>query len=178
MRAGSLIVVVIVALWQLMSAAQGASQASESDVKAAYLYQFSRYVEWPAASGAQPDPITLCVAFDARVAGALQKIAGGESGAGRRVTVRKDPDAAHVSDCHMLFIGRGDEQPVAALFKALEGKPTLIAGDDLPFLRRGGMVAFIAQDRKIRFSISLVAADAAHLKISSELLRHAVQVIQ
>ena len=78
----------------------------------------------------------------------------------------------------ILFAGRSEEARLAALFKALEGKPILLAGDDLPFLRRGGMVAFIIQDRKVKFSVSLAATEAAHLKVSSQLLRHAVQVIQ
>ena len=163
---------------RLVLAAQGTPQASESDVKAAYLYQFTKYVEWPATFAGAANAITLCVLGDSGVAGALEKIAGDEAGAGRKVLVRQDPDAPHAPECHILFVGRGEERQLAVLFKTLDGKSTLIAGDDMSFLRRGGMVAFIVQDRKLRFSISLVAAEAAHLRISSQLLRHAVQVIR
>ena len=167
-----------VAASQLVLVAQGAPQASEDDVKAAYLYQFTKYIEWPAGSTVANDSITMCVAGDAGVVGGLQKIAGDEARAGRKVVIRQDPDMARTGECRILFVGRVEEQRFAGFLKALEGKPTLIAGDDLPFLRRGGMVAFIVQDRKLRFSISLAATETAHLKVSSQLLRHAVQVIQ
>lgn len=159
----------------LLLPAPGAAQVSESDVKAAYLYQFSKYVEWPETS---TGPITMCIAGDPAVAGALQKIAGEEAGSGRRVVVRQDPEPSRVADCQVLFAGRSDEPRLEALLKSLDTRPTLTVGQDQPFLRRGGMVAFLVQDRKIRFSVSLAAAQAAHLKISSQLLRHAVQVIQ
>jgi hypothetical protein len=172
-----LLVVIAVVAARVVPAAQSAASVSESDVKAAYLYQFSNYVEWPtppAGSGS----ITTCILGDAGVAGALQKIARDESGAGRKVVVRQLTDAPQAPDCHILFVGRAEEPRLGAILKALEGKPTLTAADDMPFLRRGGIVAFVVQDRKIRFSVSLAAAQAAHLKISSQLLRHAVQVIR
>jgi hypothetical protein len=177
-RAVQFLIVLLVAASQLVVAAQGPPQASESDVKAAYLFQFSKYVEWPATSTVAADTITMCVVGDTGVAGALQKIARDEAAAGRRIVVQQDPDVPHAADCRILFVARGEDQRLAALAKALERKPTLIAGDDESFLRHGGMVAFFVQDRKLRFSISLAAADAAHLKISSQLLRHAVQVMQ
>ncbi len=177
MRAHWFVVVIAVAASTLVPAAQAPPQASESDVKAAYLYQFSTYVEWPEASTAA-DPMTMCVAGDGGVAGALQKIASDAGGARRKVVVRQVSDPPQTADCQVLFIGRGEEPHAGALLKALEGKPALTAGDDMMFLRRGGMVAFLLQDRKVRFSISLAATQAAHLKVSSQLLRHAVQVIQ
>lgn len=158
--------------------AQGTPQASESDVKAAYLYQFTKYIEWPDGAAGASDTLTMCVAGDMGVAKGLQKIASDEAGSGRKVVVRQDPDVAATADCRVLFVGRVDDQRFAGLVKALAGKPTLIAGDDLSILRRGGIVAFVVQDKKVRFGVSLTAAEAAHLKVSSQLLRHAVQVIQ
>jgi len=60
----------------------------------------------------------------------------------------------------------------------LNGKATLAVGDETGFLRDGGMVAFILRDNKIRFSVNLTAAEGAHLRLSSQLLRHAVEVIR
>jgi hypothetical protein len=151
---------------------------ADSDVKAAYLYQFSKYVEWPETPAGQAGPVTMCVFGDPAVAAALQKIAGDEAASGRKVLVRQDSEAARNPDCHVVFAGSGEEQRLDGLIKQRDSKPTLTVGENAPFLRRGGMVAFIVQDRTVRFSVSLAAAQAAHLKISSQLLRHAVQVIQ
>ncbi len=146
--------------------------ATASDIKAAYLYQFGHYVEWPAALA----DLTICVSGDDAVAAALESLSRGDTGAGR-VVVRREPAAAASDMCRILFIGR-DDPNAAARLKTLDGKPTLAVGDDRGFLHGGGMIAFIPQGQKIRFSVNLVAAQAAHLRVSSQLLRLAVEVLR
>jgi len=176
-RAAVVLVVVALAASSVALAAQAGVQLPASDVEAAYLYQLTKYVEWPAPASESSD-VTVCVAGDAGVASALEQIAREDSGAGHKVTVRQDPDPSRAGDCGVLFVGRSAEPRFAQVPKALDGRATLIVGHDAPFLRRGGMVAFLVQDRNIRFSVNLAAAQTAHLKISSQLLRHAVQVLQ
>jgi hypothetical protein len=154
-------------------AAQGSPSPAASDIKAAYLYRFGQFIESPARTG----PLTVCVAGDNGVASSLEKLAREDTAADRTV-VRRDAAAA-VADgrCGILFVGR-DEPHGAALTKTAGAASTLVVGEDAGFLRAGGMVAFILQDRKVRFSISLANAQAAHLKLSSELLKHAAEVTQ
>ena len=172
MRCRRFLIASAIAASQIVVSAQR-PPAAASDIKAAYLYQFGRYVEWPTAL----DDLTVCVVGDEAVASALQTLSRGDTGAGR-VVVRRGPIAG-TSDaaCRIVFIGR-DEPDTAALLKALDGKPTLAVGDDPAFLRGGGMIAFIPQGPKIRFSVNLGAAQAAHLRVSSQLLKLAVDVIR
>ncbi len=151
--------------------AQRVAAPSASDVKAAYLYQFGQYVEWPTPA----DALALCVAGDDIVASALEKLARDDGGS-TKVVVYRDPPTPS-ADCRILYIGRDAAQSRGWL-KALNGRATLAVGDDVTFLRDGGMVAFILQDKKLRFSVNLISAEAAHLRLSSQLLRHAVEVLR
>jgi len=151
-------------------AAQGPTATSASDVKAAYLYRFGPFIESPAPTGAP----TLCVTGDNAVAGALERLAREDSAADKPVVKR---DAGSAAGCAILFVGH-DETHAAALLKTADGGSTLVVGEDAPFLRAGGMVAFILKDRKLHFSVNLANVRAAHLKLSSELLKHAAEVIE
>jgi hypothetical protein len=155
-----------------LRAAQSGSP-SASDIKAAYLYQFGQYIESPA----RPSTFTVCVAGDDAVAAALEKLARGDESSGKTVVRRDTAPALSAGGCGILFVGR-DEPRATDLMKTLGGSATLVVGEDSRFLRAGGMVAFVQQDRKVRFSINLATTQAAHLKLSSELLKHAAEVIQ
>jgi hypothetical protein len=167
------LIVSVVLASRVLFAAQGAPSPSASDVKAAYLYRFGQFIEAPSRTGA----MTVCVAGDNAVAAALEKLSREDAGPDRTV-VRRDAASAIAADgCGILFVGR-DETHGAAMVKALGGRSTLVVGEDAAFLRAGGMVAFVLQDRKLHFSVNLANAQAAHLKLSSELLKHAAEVIQ
>jgi hypothetical protein len=156
-----------------LSASQAAPAVSASDVKAAYLYQFGQYIESPARTSS----LTVCVSGDDTVAAALERLTR-EDGASTKNLVRRDAAAALAAGtCGILFVGH-DEPKGAALLKAAGGGPTLVVGEDAQFLRAGGMVAFVVQERKVRFSVNLANTDAAHVKLSSQLLKHAVEVIR
>jgi len=158
---------------RVLLAAQGVSALSASDIKAAYLYQFGQYIQSPA----RPVTLTVCVVGDDAVATALERLAR-EDTATEKTAVRRDAGTALTAGgCGILFVGH-DAPRGAALLKALGGGPTLVVGEDAPFLRAGGMIAFILQDRKVRFSVNLTNAEAAHVKLSSQLLQHAVEVLQ
>jgi hypothetical protein len=148
------------------------STPTASELKAAYLYQFRQYVAWPAA----PDNFTICVVGDDAVAAGLEKLTQDDARAGK-VGVRRGAPAAGAASCQVLFIG-GDEPMPADLVKTVAGEPTLLVGEDAAFLRIGGMIAFIPQGQRIRFSVNLAAAQAAHLRVSSQLLKLAVTVIR
>jgi hypothetical protein len=150
---------------------QAQSAATVSDLKAAYLYQFGHYVAWPA----MPHDQAICVLGDAAVVEALEALARDDVQAGR-ISIRR-ASADEAGGCDVLFLGQ-DEPHAADIIKGLEGRPTLTVGDGAPFLRDGGMIAFIEQGQKIRFSVNLRAAQAAHLRVSSELLKLAIAVIR
>jgi hypothetical protein len=155
--------------------AQVPSPASE-DVEAAYLYQFGRYVEWP------PDLVNASQTFDICVLGTdplsepLREVVAGKVITGRQVAAKRIVELDQSVDCRILFVSSSENARVPAILKALEGTRTLTVGRGADFTRRGGMIGFMSEDRRVRFVVNLAAADAAKLMLSSQLLRVAVRV--
>jgi hypothetical protein len=137
----------------------------EYRVKAGYLFNFAKFVEWPA--NAPPGPITVCVAGRNVFGEVLDEIIRGETINGRPLTARVvlEPD----SGCHVLFVPRG--AAAAAYLRAARGAPVLTVGEADDFIAAGGIVNFILDGGNVRFEIDPEKADAARLRISSRLLR-------
>jgi hypothetical protein len=158
-----------VALVAAVSAAQDISL--EHRVKAAYLFNFTKFVEWPAEAVPAGEPLSLCVAAPNPFGHALEEIVRGELVGARALTTRIVRDA---TGCHVLFVPAGVSP--APLLRGARSKPILTVGESPDFLREGGIVKFVVHDGKVRFEISQDAAIRAHLRISSRLLRLAVAV--
>ncbi len=142
---------------------------SEYQVKAAFLLNFTRFVDWPAAAFAQPDsPLAICVLGDDPFGGLLQQVVEGESVRGRNVEVLRIRKAPAPKTCHVLFISRS-EKDVGAVLSTV-GPGVLTVSDRELFLREGGMIAFVVEDRRVRFDVSQRAALRASLAMSSRLL--------
>jgi hypothetical protein len=141
----------------------------EYRVKATYLFNFVKYVEWPAAARGS-GPLTLCVAGRNPFGSALEDTIRHEVVDGRPLVVRVilEPEAG----CHVLFVPEG--AAVNAYLRAARGRPTLTIGESSDFLTRGGIINFVSDGRHVRFAISTAAADLAQLHISSRLLQLAV----
>jgi hypothetical protein len=156
-------------------AASAQAVASENDIKAAFLYNFARYVVWPETAFADGD-FRLCVAADRQFIASLDAIIAGESIEGRPVVRHTPATPEAAQSCHILFVGRGE--PLAyRLFSSLEGKPVLLVGDAPDFLDQGGMVTFVREADRVRFDVDVTVAGQAGLTISSRLLRVARRVI-
>jgi hypothetical protein len=155
--------------------AQGESSI-EDEVKAAYLYNFTRFVSWPgSAFTGTTDPLTLCVAGEPAVVKAVEEIVSGEHVDGRPLrVVSQVPDQP--LRCHVLFVGRGASERAARLVSAAGTAPILTVGDSEQFLKQGGMIAFVVESRRVRFDISRQPAERVGLRLSSKLLRVARNV--
>lgn len=161
-----LVLLLTLALGPLPAGAQDVTL--EYQVKAAYLYNFVKFVEWPPA--ARTGPLTICVAGRNPFGHALTDTIKGEQIAGRTLAARVilEPDPG----CHVLFIPNG--APAGTYLRAAHGTPTLTVGETDDFLRQGGVIAFVPDGRNLRFAISTEAADQAKLMVSSRLLQLAV----
>ena len=161
----------------VVSSASAQTEAGfEDDVKAAYVFNFTKFVEWPSSAfTGQTDPINVCVAGDAAVVRALERIVAGEHVEGRplRAIAELPDDPAH---CHVLFVGRGASERASRLMATTSKVPVLTVGDSTRFLQQGGMIAFVVENRRVRFDISVRPAERAGLKVSSKLLRVARNV--
>jgi hypothetical protein len=150
------------------SASAQAGQAGEYDLKAAFLLNFAKYVEWP-ASATRTSFVVGVVGADP-FGGALEKIEG-KPVRGLTVAVKKFKTVAAVADCDLLFVPIGESTKLSEILAGVRGKNVLLVGESSGFATGGGGVNFVVEDKKLRFEINQDAAADAGLKISSQLLK-------
>lgn len=149
---------------------------SEHRIKAAYLYQFARYVEWPEGSFAEPDaPLTIAVVGADEIAAELSQMVAGRTVDGRTISVKRLKAGDALADIHVLFIARGASAPLLKVAQA-RSRSILTVTESVEAFARGSIINFTATDRRVRFEISLAAAEKSRLKLSSRLLAVAQQV--
>lgn len=138
--------------------------SAEYRVKAAYLYNFVKFVEWP---GESSGPLSICVAGRNPFGSVLDDLVRGESVNGRRIETRVilEPEP----DCSVVFVPEG--AATAAYLRAARTMPTLTVGESPTFIPQGGIARFYVEGPNIRFEISPPAAERAGLRISSRLLQ-------
>jgi hypothetical protein len=142
-------------------------------VKAAFLVNFPKYVDWPSAVLAETNtPITVAIFGDDNVAGEFDNmIQGGRTVSGRPVRLKRITKEDQIgADCQIVFIASSERQRVPAILEKVKGTGILTVGENEDFLQQGGIVNLVHRDRKIRLQINLDAAREAHLKISTRLL--------
>ena len=148
--------------------------AGEYDIKAAFLYNFTKFVEWP--SDAFPDgSFRLCVLGDDPFGRSLMELTSQEV-AGRKLTVVRAREMEKVEGCHVLFISRSERGRLPAILSEVREAPVLTVADTKGFLDDGGVINFTLEGSKVRFEINQEAADRAGVKISSKLMRLATRV--
>jgi hypothetical protein len=164
----------LAALGILTSAAAHGAQFSVDAVKAAYLFRFAQYVEWPHAPPEQPFVFAVSGAED--VAVHLERLLAGMTVNGRRATVRRITRSADLTGVHVLFVGADAFARTRTLRAGAIRRPILLVTENEHGLDGGGVINFIEVDRNLRFEISLNAADRSGLRINSALLSVAARV--
>ncbi len=149
--------------------------ANEYQVKAAFLLNFTKFIEWPpSAFDDAHSPIAICLFGDDPFDGALNQLVEGEVVNGRKMAVQKIRRAPAPKSCQVVFIGRAEKEAVKILGGLGPGVLTVGEGED--FLRDGGMIAFVLENHRVRFEINQGAASNAELSLSSRLLNVAKAV--
>jgi len=144
----------------------------EYQVKAAFLLNFTKFVEWPAAAfPASNTPITICVLGADPFGPTLDRIVEGENVSGRAIRVRRSVPEANPQGCHVAFISRSERTGIAQIVSSLRGSNVLTVSELPGFADAGGMIEFILEEGKVRFYINSAAGQAAGLTLSSRLLR-------
>jgi hypothetical protein len=165
--------VLLAALALLLPAAARAGErpagSLEYPVKAAFLYQFARFTEWPAEVDSS-GPLTIAVLGDDPFGAALDKALEGKSVGGRPLAVRRSPDAVGLDGCAILFVSRSETGRLPGLVERAARWPALTVGESEDFTREGGMVRFFLDGRHVRFEVNLAAVEGARLRLSSRLL--------
>jgi hypothetical protein len=149
--------------------------ALEYKVKAGYLYNFAKYVEWPSSNATNaattPDlsPIVIGVVGGAEVLPILQQVLQGKSLEGRPLQVKAVAKPVADTGCHILFFHHSFGQSPTQIGQALSNAPVLVVGDGEQFAEKGGMIGFVREEESFRIHLNLAATARAGLKVSSKL---------
>jgi hypothetical protein len=146
-----------------------AQPASESAVKAAFLYKFAAFVEWPPAAFQREASLSIGVMGDDAVASELEQIVAGRTFDGRPVAVRRLRDGDDASRLHVLLVGAGREQRLREVIASTPG-PVLVVAEQDNGLRVGAVLNFLVDGGRVRFAASPGAAEARGLRLSARLL--------
>jgi hypothetical protein len=146
---------------------------AEYDVKAAMLYNVTRYVRWNAGAGkdSEASPIVIGVLGRNPFGSALSDLVSNRAAGGRPLLVRHFETPVGVEVCHVLFIARSESEIWRSLLPALERAGVMSVGDSERFVEHGGVMGFVVRGGKVRLQVNLDAARRAGLAISSNLLR-------
>jgi hypothetical protein len=177
----------LVAAWSLLCTLGGfqaaladtgeAADTLERQVKAAYLYKFAGYVEWPEASFSRPEaPITIGVLGAEALAGDLAQLVAGRTANSRTITAKRLKPGDALSGVNILFVGKEETGRLTQLVALARPHAVLIVTESEGALTQGSVINFTLVDRRVRFEISLGSAEKSSLKLSSRLLAVAQQV--
>lgn len=167
----------LVALLLAIAARPAAAEAPlELKVKAAFLYNFARYVSWPAGKFADASsPLKICVLEPDPFAGVLEETLRGKMVETHPVAVARAPQATDLKDCHIVYSAANDGAAVESAFAQLAGAH-VVTVHDAPNALSDGVIRFFREDRKIRFEINTLAAARENLELSLKLQNLAVTV--
>ena len=155
-----------------------AQNATEPAIKAAFLYKFAGYVEWPPGAFSGPDaPFVIGVSGAPEVAAELERIVPSRSVHNRRIEVRRVANGGEaLRGVHMLFVGRAQPDPQGML-RAAQRQGVLTVTETDRGLESGSVVNFLTAEDRVGFEVSLESAERTGLRISSRMLAVARRVL-
>ena len=150
--------------------AEQRTSTSEDDIKAAFLYNFTKFIEWPPAAAAD-GPFSICTVAEPAFGTAVDRIVAGEAVQGRAI-VRSTPAAPDAArGCQILFLGRLENDRAERWIAAVRGTPVLVVGESRGVWDRGAAINLVVDDNRVKFDINTDVTTAAGLSVSSKLLR-------
>lgn len=150
---------------------------TDSQVKAAYLYNFGKFVTWPAPRGADAGDFAICILGKDPFGEVLDATVNGESVDGKKIHILRIAAIQEARSCNILFVSSSEEVRLPAILAAAQRMNLLTVSDMKHFAERGGAIGLVDQHDRIRFEVNRGAAEQCHLTLSSELLKVAVRVI-
>jgi len=156
----------------LLPAGTSAQDATDARLRAAFLFNFIQYVEWPSNPVSTLDaPLLIGIYQDPELAAAAISMVEGRTVGGRTVAVRVLSRPDQVEDLFVLYVGSTDPLEIARGLNEVEGRPVLTVGYADGFAARGGMINFVLEDRRMKFEVNRKATEESGLRLSSQLLR-------
>jgi hypothetical protein len=171
------IIIAVVCNTVIVLPSQQPPKPTEFQVKAVYLYNFARFVKWPAGIPADKgDSFAVCVLGHDPFGSALDSTLSGEVLDGKPVVIRRLVRSQEAADCRILFVSSTEERHLKEILATTYQAGVLTVSDIPGFSQRGGIIQFVADGGRVRFEINLASAESAHLVLSSELLKVAATV--
>ncbi len=166
--------------WMLLLAGialSGEPVSKEYQLKAAFLYNFTKFVEWSSPSFPAPDsPIIIGVLGSNPFGDELDNAVHNRKVGGRAISIRRVQSLAGARGVHLLFVGAADDARLGELRDALKGANVLTVGESDGFAKSGGIITLVVEGDKVRFDINMAAATQASVKISAQLQKLARSV--
>jgi hypothetical protein len=154
-----------------------AQTSREDQIKAAFVYNFTKFIEWPSKSFADANAaIVIGVLGDSPMAAVLDDVVRDRKVNGRPIIVRPIQGAADAASTHLLFVSAAESARWAQLQAAIETRPVVTVGESPSFAQSGGTINFIVQGDKLHFVINMAAAERSGVKISAQLQKLAAAV--
>jgi uncharacterized protein DUF4154 len=152
------------------------SQPTEYQIKAAFIFNFARFIEWPPkAFSRTTSPLVIGILGENPFHNDLQRTIGGKTVDDHPLVINELSSPAEATNCHILFISTSEKPRLPQILNVLKGASVLTVGEMDRFTENGGMINFVQEGTKIRFQINNGAATSAGLKISSKLLSLALR---
>lgn len=164
--------VLVATLLASLGAGEGDANSNEYRLKAAFIYNFAQFTQWPDGAFSAPDaPLVIAVLGKNPFGSMLEDTVKGKKIGQHAVTVKLAKSVDEARDAQVLFVATSEEEHFDEILTALKKSPILTVAESPKFQPAGGIIQLLLEDDKVRFSVSPDAADAAGLKISSKLLK-------
>jgi hypothetical protein len=160
----------LLALMGISTVRTSAQTASAPALKAAFLYNFTKFTEWPPEALPSRAPLVLCIVEDENVAGALEEATAGRNVDGHPLLVRRIEVEGPIRSCHLLYATGLDSKKRCRLIESLRAVPVLAVSDFPGFASQGGTANLFFEDGRMRFAVNLEATTRSKLRLSSRLL--------
>ncbi len=145
---------------------------SDYQIKAAYLYYFSTFLDWPPEAFSGPgEPLIIGVLGEDPFGEILDETVRGKTVNSRRLIVKRYHSVNDARGSHILFIGSSEQERLPSVLKALDGTAILTVGEIERFAYLGGQIGFHIEDRRVRFDINVAAVERARIKMSAQLMK-------
>ena len=171
LRSLVLLVLSVVLTLAVSTPAVAQREAEINKLKAAFIFQFANFVEWPEeALGDDGDPFVICIVGNESLGEILKGAVRGKSVRGREVEIRTMDGSSDLTSCQIMFVDDEDRRDVPRVIDEYATQPVLTVGDSDDFTSEGGIIRLYPEASKLRIEINIDAAERAGLKISSKLL--------
>lgn len=166
---------VVLAVGAVHAAAE--PSARETQIKAAFIYNFTKFIEWPPATfAADATPIVLGTFGDSPLHRELETLVAGRKVNGRAIVVRRVATVQEVKATQIVFVMSAEDARFAAILPSIQDSAVLTVGESDSFLAHGGGIRLLVNEEKLRFEINIAAAERAQLKISAQLQKLATTI--